>query len=220
MKNNKKILLLTISVMSLCFVFYILNEIQNMRHVQNALHEIISDLQEKDNFYTNNFEISNKMNGLFIPDVSYIDNDRQEKIAKLAKTRPVLICMYKISCSTCSKDEIIQMQNVFKDITDVTYILCSLFIKRELYIYTRQNKINIPVFGIAQNSFDWIAEEDNKTYFFVLHPDMKISHIYISDIKYPELNRQYLEGVKRFFSELDNTVFIKENFTDHDCDDH
>jgi hypothetical protein len=57
------------------------------------------------------------------------------------------------------------------------------------------------VYYIDNDSFSWKIEELYKPYCFVLHPNMKISHIYVPNKDYPELNKQYFEGVKRFLSE-------------------
>jgi len=219
MKKNKTILLITISACSLVFVFYTLNKMQNLKHVHNTLMDVYSDLQRKEEFYYHNYKLGYRMDGLSA-DISYIDYSHSKNISELSKNKSVLVCMYKITCRACGKDELNEMYDVFKDYSEAVYILCSPLIQRELYIYTKQNQINIPVFSILSDSIDWIAEEYNKTYYFVLHPNMRISHIYFPDKQYPELNKIYLEGVKRLLTEWSNDNIMEDKHNDHDCSDH
>ena len=193
---------------------------QKIKHLHRSLSDSYADLQSKEAYYYNNLKTGYLMDGLTAPDISYIDDFHEKKIAELAKYKPVLICMYKIECRTCGKDELNELQNVFKDVPETAYILCSHFIKRELYLYAKQHRIDIPLFGILLDSFDWTAENYNKTYFFVLHPDRKISHFFFPDIQYPEFNRQYLESVKQFLSAYHHEVVLEDRHTDHDCCKH
>ncbi|MDR1743292.1 MAG: hypothetical protein LBR48_05660 [Dysgonamonadaceae bacterium] len=63
------------------------------------------------------------------------------------------------------------------------------------------NKIDLPLFRISQNAFNWIAEDYDNPYYFVLHPDMTVSDFYIPDKAYPELTQQYLSNIKKLLSE-------------------
>ena len=195
-KNYKITLLIVCCIVSLFFVFYSLNKMQEMRHIQSSL----SDLQIKEDFYSNNFKIGCLMSGAYAPDISYLEEVHEIKISELAKDRPVLICLYKTECSACDKVELKELHYIFKDIPETVYILCPHFIKRDVYVYTKKNNINISVFGISSDLFNWIAEEYNKLYYFVLHPDLRISHFYFPDKQYPEINKQYLELVKSYLS--------------------
>ena len=73
-------------------------------------------------------------------------------------------------------------------------------------IFKNIQKIKIPTYFIPSDTLNWKAEESGKPYYFVLHPDMKISHIYVPDKNFPEQNKHYLEGVKRFLSEKDAII--------------
>ena len=204
MKNDKTTLLIVSCIVFLLFVFYFLNKMQSMRYVQSSLTDLISNMQIKEDFYSNNLRTGYLMNGINAPDVSYLEDVHEKKIVELAKDKPVLICIYKIECSMCEKDELKELHSIFNDTIENienVYILCSNFIRREVYVYTKKNHLNISVYGISPTgSFDWIAEEYNKPYYFVLHPDMRISHFYLPDKKYPIINKQYLEGVKSYLS--------------------
>jgi len=63
------------------------------------------------------------------------------------------------------------------------------------------NNIELPIFKIPQDAFNWILEDYGKPYYFVLHPDLTVSDIYIPDNAFPELNKQYFERVKKLLSD-------------------
>ena len=220
MNKNKTYLLMTLCTIASLFLFYILNEMHRMRNEKNSLN---TELQRKEEFINNNFKTGCLMDGLHAPDISYIEDNHEKKIAGLAKNKPVLICIYKNECSACGYGELNEIHDIFNDDSAMLYILCSVFIRRELYIYTRNHKINIPVFGLMSDPVNWIAEDYNKPFFFVLHPNLRISHIYFSDRQTPDLNKLYLEGVKRFLSDYDHETVLENNHSgndDHDHSDH
>ena len=84
---------------------------------------------------------------------------------------------------------------------DYIKVFCSFTNERGLRLLINKHEVKLSAFLIPFNAFDWPAEESHEPYYFVLHPNMKISYIYVPDKKYPELNKQYLEGIKRFLSE-------------------
>ena len=63
------------------------------------------------------------------------------------------------------------------------------------------NQIELPIFRIPQDALDWEIEEHNVPYYFVLHPNLTVSHIYIPDKYFPELNKNYLESIKIFLKD-------------------
>lgn len=200
MKNVKTKILLIGCILLLLLAFYLLNQNQKAMQVQSTLSGFITNLQAKEDFYRTNFKIGNDMNGLYASDIVCLENYHAKKMSELVKEKPVLICIYKMECSSCAKNELNELQEIFRNNLESVYILCSHIIKRQIYVYAKEQKINIPILGISPDSFKWEAENYNKPYCFVLHPDMKISHVYFPSKEYPDLNKQYLEGVKRLFN--------------------
>lgn len=201
MEKRKITLLTTACIILFFFSFYLLNKNKKTDRVQSNLTNLVSDLQIKQDFYYHNFKIGSEMNGLYAPDITCLENHHEKKISELGQGKPILICLYKIECSACDKNELKELQDAFKDTPESAYILCSHLIKRELYVYARKNQVKIPILGIAADLFNWIAENYDKPYYFVLHPNLKISHVYFPSKDYIELNKHYLEGVKRFLSD-------------------
>ena len=202
MKNiNTTILVIGIVIISfLCFYFP--NKIIEYKNINNNLYKITTNLQIKEEFHDLNFELNNKMTGLVAPNILCKENENNEKyLLELTKGKPLLICKYTyLTCNSCYEAELKLLNNVFIDNTNVV-ILCSDHTMRNFIIYKRKNEMNISIFSIKFYSFNWIAEKNINSYYFVLHPDMKISHIYVPNKEFPEQNKQYLEGIKRFLSE-------------------
>lgn len=199
MRNYKTKLLIACCIMLLLLSFYLLNQKQKSTLAQITLSNFVSNLQVKEDFYQTNFKVGNDMNGLYAPDIECLESYYTKKLSELVKEKPVLICVYKVECNTCKKNELNELQEVFQNIPGSVYILGSYLIRRQIYVYANEQQINISVLGISPDSFDWKAETYNQPYFFILHPDMKISHVYFPSKEYSELNKQYLEGVKRLF---------------------
>lgn len=120
----------------------------------------------------------------------------------MSKDKPVLIYWFsRESCYECYVDALMELEKeIQKEVSengDFVKILCSYETERELMILRRTYRFSLPIYKIPPNSFNWTAEERNVPYFFVLHPDMKISHIFVPDRENPEFSRQYLESMKR-----------------------
>lgn len=88
------------------------------------------------------------MNGIYAPNITYLENYHSKKLSELAQGKPALICIYKIECSSCEKNELNELQEIFQDNLESVYILCSHIIKRQIYVYAKEQNINIPILGI------------------------------------------------------------------------
>ena len=174
-----------------------------MKHTNKSLTNLYSQIISKEVFLRYNFELNNKMSGLTTPDILYSEYRKEMKhLSEVVKDRPLLI--YRFTSSNCNKCYIEDLQNLqmqFSNNYDIVSALCSHRNERDLLILLKTYSIELSVFLIKHDSFNWIAEEEFKPYYFVLHPNMKISHIYVPDRNFPELNKQYIEGVRRFLLE-------------------
>ena len=203
MKDKKTTLIITLCVIILFLCFYLANKITEMKHTQNSLSEFTVNTQMKEDFYYINFDINNKMTGKIAPSIACVEPNKGEfLLSELVKNKPVLIYRYtNKNCDPCYVAELKLFHKEFSDY-DLVRVLCSYFTENEFVTSKRINKIKFPIYSIFFDAFDWKVEEYNSSYYFVLHPNMQISHIYIPNREYPELSKQYLEGVKRFLSEL------------------
>ena len=205
MKNIKTLLLIiAISVILFLTVFF-LNIITERDNTLTHLRNFTVALQIKEEVYSFNTEINNKMTGLHAPYISYTKSDdlsKENSLSELVKNKPLLIYRYSdVNCVSCYENEIKTLQESFSDLLESAVILCSYQSDRDLRTFRRLNIIKLPLYCISFDAFTWTVEDYGNPYYFVLHPNMKISHIYVPDKRYPELNKQYLEGVKRFLLE-------------------
>jgi len=202
MKDFKTISLILVSVI-IFLLFYFPNKITKMKHTQDILSEFTSGSQIKEEFYNFNFEINNKMTGLTSPDIICKENKTDEvKLSALVEKKPLLLYRYAdINCNTCYEAELKALQEEFSESPNLVSVICSYRVDQEFIVFKKINKIRVPLFRIDPDAFSWDVENYLNPYYFVLHPDMKISHIYVPNKVFPELNKQYLEGVKRFLSE-------------------
>ena len=144
-----------------------------------------------------------QMTGLIAPDVLCEEWKNETKpLSELVNLKPLLIYRYtELHCNTCYETEIEALKEEFSDTSNLVSIICSYHIERNFTLFKRMNEIKIPLYRIAMDTLKWPAEKYSNPYYFILHPDMKISHVYVPNKAYPEINRQYLKSVKSFLSE-------------------
>ena len=191
----------------LFLVFYFQNKITEKDKAYEFLFELTGELQTKVNLYNQNFEINNKMAGQKAPEIT-ISGTKGDKskfsLSDLIYKYPVLMYRFRytdIYCASCYESEIKELQTEFSDTPELACILCSFNNDRDLTVLKKINVIILNMYRIPFEAFDWDVEKNGKPYYFVLHPDMKISHIFVPNNKYPEYNKQYLKAVKSFLSE-------------------
>ena len=204
MKDFKIILLVLLCNVILLLSLYFSNKISEMKQTQKQISEFASKIQAKEDFYSINFVFNSKMTGIIAPNILCTeDNKKDEKLlSEIVKNNSVLIYRYvDTNCNVCYEEELKNLQKGFADAPQLTTIITSYQSDVKFKFFRRNNKITFSLYRVIPNAFNWNIEDHNKPYYFILHPDMKISHIYMPDKDYPELNKQYLEGVKRFLSE-------------------
>ena len=209
-KDIKSLLLHLSCVIILFFVFYFPNKISEMNKSKKQLITFLADKQMNEDFYYFNIEINNKMTGVKVPNVNFIgeENDKSvQKLFDLMINKPLLIYRFgEIKCNSCFETEIKELQREFDDNPSLVCILCSYWSNLEFHNFKRFNRINFPLYRIDKDAFEWEIENNGNPYYFILHQNMKISHIYVPNKAYPELSKQYLEGVKRFLSDKDKKL--------------
>ncbi len=203
MKDIKKLLLIVLCIIVLFLCFYFPNKIVEIKHAHGSLSEFVADVQMKEEFHQLNFELNHKMTGLIAPDVFCAKNGNDgELLSKMPDNRPLLIYRYTHkSCTPCYVEDLEMLQSAFSDNVELLRVLCSYQTERDFVVFKKIHQTKLPAYHIPVHAFDWTVENYEKPYCFVLHPDMKISHVYVPNKVYPAFNKQYLEGVKRFLSE-------------------
>jgi hypothetical protein len=122
-------------------------------------------------------------------------------LSELVKKKSLLFLRFTHNnCVPCYEAEMQRAQDTFRDQPELVTFLSSYYSIDNFSALTRQNKVMSNIYHISFDAFDWIMEEHNKPYYFVIHPDMRISHIFIPNSDFPNISQQYLKSVKRFLS--------------------
>ena len=194
----------TIIIISLCFIvlfssFLFLSVIKKMNRNQDFIAEYTKKAQVREYFFSSNFEINASMTGSIATDISIKSQEEQVSLSAMAKDGPLLIFRFlESSCKPCNIDLLTQIQTELLDNVSFVRMFCSINTERELLIFKNTYNIILPIYMIQPKPFDWILEEENAAYFFVIHSDMKISHVFKPNKDFPEQNKLYLESIKRF----------------------
>jgi hypothetical protein len=167
--------------------------------VQLFLLDYSSNLHAKANFLQHNSDFNSRISGETVSDVL---RDEKYPLSELIQSTPVLI--YKIidsSCIPCNEaifEKLLELHDMFKGYSQSVVILSTYHTKRRMRNFSADNNIVFSTYYIHNESLNEILEEIGESFFFVLNPGLRISDIYIADKQFPELNRQYLESIKRF----------------------
>ena len=146
------------------------------------------------------FDLSKAMTGKKAPDIICVTRDDDEKyLSELFNGNPILIYRYTEvgGCRPCYERQIRLIQDIFKNIPQRVAILASYDSTIDFLISIRNKTAKTSIFYIPSNAFNWQFEQSGIPYYFVLHPCMRISNIYVPDEREPELSRRYLESIKR-----------------------
>ena len=197
MKDIKTVLLFALSGIILFLVFFFPNKIIQLKNTQSLIIKNVADTQSITDFYHSNFDLNQKMLGVIAPDFLCKEYLTEEiLLSGMVKEKPLLIFRFKEqSCTPCYIEELNTLQQILTENKDYVKIFSSFSNFRSLMILINKHDITMSTYLIPFDAFDWPAEENDKPYYFVLHPNMKISHIYVPDKVFPELNKQYLEGI-------------------------
>jgi hypothetical protein len=203
MKDIKNTLLIIACVVILFQYTYYKNKLLGFKQVQQNLTGLLSSIQIKNEFYELNCKFNYKMNGLKSPNFICKGHKNEEKLlSQIVKDRPLLIYrQVDKQCNSCKLEDFNSLFEFIKNDTIPVTVLCSLFQKRNIDILIKQKKIETSIYGIPSHVFEWDLDDGENPYFFVLYPDMKISHIYAPNKSYPEMNKAYLESVKRLLAD-------------------
>jgi hypothetical protein len=145
-----------------------------------------------------NREINKKESGKLMP---LVDNTESSIFSE--RKKPTLILRIKETyCSSCV-DEEMKMANLFKDVLKDDFCIMvsqssSRFIKR-LFLKSR---MELPYEEIPFNLLsDFEFEKFESPYYFLLHPDLHISNIYVPVKELPKLTVEYIEDVKKLIKD-------------------
>ena len=197
--QNKTALFILLFFAGITLLFFMLN--RQMETEKNR--QLREQLEMEKSFNGMNEELNNQLAYTTVSDVIIVDTLLQEySLSTLVSKKPVLVFRYSgLNCGTCYGAEIISLQNIFSPEDRQIAILSSYNDKRHFISDRKDARIEFPFYLIPQDAFDWILEEYGTPYYFVLHPDLTVSHIFIPDIVLKDLNKQYLERIKCYLSD-------------------
>ena len=200
MKRRNFLILIVLAFLACISIYFFIQNrqiaIENDQNLQEK-REKIAEIKKM------NDELNEKLSKIVIPDIIGVDGDSvSHHLSDLVSLKPKLIFRYsELHCSYCYDAELALLKEYFPEEEQNVAILCSYQQRRHFLDFISKNDIKLPIYRIYQEAFDWTLETYGTPYYFVLHPNLMVSHIYIRNNDFPELNRQYLRSVKRFLSE-------------------
>jgi len=196
---KKTVALLITFLLSVTSLFYAFNrqtKIEYERLKRKEMEKVLDLNQINENL--NKQLAFSAIQNIVIEDVEA----NQHSLSDLVLLNPVLIYRFSESnCGICYETELAWLQVFFAEDKQKAAILSSHKDRKYFVSFKRINRIELPIFRISLDALDWIVESYKKPYYFVLHPDLTVSDIYVPDMAFPELKKQYLEKVKKFLSE-------------------
>ena len=198
--NKWKILSFVLFLTSTSLLFFVLNQKETFRSQFKSFVDGYSEMIDTFIFYKTNYEFF-KLTGEKTNDVVCKHNNDSILLSKLINQKPILIFSFSDkTCNSCIDELLIYLQKFFFREYDKIMILSSHKNDMNYYMFLQSNNIRFPSFQISYDAFEWIHADFSEPFFFLLYPDMKISNIYVPNKAYPEMNKQYLEGIKRLLN--------------------
>jgi hypothetical protein len=168
---------------------------------------------KKKAFLKQNKDLNEKLVNVSVPEIVCQDDSSEYKLFDLASKESILVYKYsELNCNACFEAELATLHEVFEAENDKVVILCSYWKKKHFTIFKKVNNIKLPIFRIPQDAFSWELEDYGVPYYFVLHPDGRISDIYVPEKIFPELNRQYVENTKLLLSKQERKSVSANRF--------
>lgn len=137
--------------------------------------------------------MNNKLTGSLLPTSMFISDS-----VLLKRNKPIFV--FRISeqqCDMCIDHEMFIIKEMLHEMRDRIVVIGSFsMIENYKWRIISDTYLSIPL-----DSFPLKTETYNKPYYFVLDSNLRISNIFISDIEYETLTRDYLQGIEGILSE-------------------
>jgi hypothetical protein len=191
MKNNIKWIIL-LTVICLTGVLYIINYLQGSKGSTNEIE-----------LYKLGKSLNDQFSGRIAPDIVCRDSTKHTvNLSDLIAGKKTLIYYYsELHCSSCYEKQLELLEKSFSETTYPVIVLASYSSHRHFSVYIKNTPYNLPVYQIEHKVFDRFVEDRGTPYCFVLNPDMTAAYFYIPN-DYPEINKQYLERIKKLLSDF------------------
>jgi hypothetical protein len=125
------------------------------------------------------------------------------KLLSLANRHPILIYrFYETNCVSCINDNITILKTLFDEEDERIVLLASYTYDRNIYVFKVQNNIKWIIYNIPFNSFNWLTKYNMNSYYFVLHPNNKLSDLYLAEGIISESSMLYLKKAKNIIHEI------------------
>lgn len=163
-----------------------------------ALHPYSNDwAKDSTSLEALNYKINLESMGLQIPEgIALHTGDTLAAWAK-RQERPTLVFRFcEDHCGMCIDHELYMLRKYMNDYADDIVFLAS-YSKNLFPKIGTIKKIRHLMYNVDREALNWPIEGFSAPYYFVVHPDGRVSDFYLPDKGYEESGRQYLEGVKR-----------------------
>lgn len=149
-----------------------------------------------------NFTKALDVEGIRIADL-YMESDSGKVSLHAFIAKPMLIFRYfDNNCSPCIRTENKLIKEYAGDISDRILFIGSFQSYHALQAYNRANEINFTSLLVAPDQqLSWEPDTHRGPYYFVLYPNGKASHFFMSVPEYTSYTKIYLEGINRLLTE-------------------
>lgn len=173
-------------------------QIVNKRNHREVI--TIYECKEEDQLQLDNFKFSNHDTGRKMPDCLLFDKVFLSTLIE-RRDRPVLVLRIKESnCGVCVDNAISLLEKHFNEMDDRIIILSSWSSMSEKTY--RMRKKRFCMYNVSPTLLEDLQVDNDETpYFFLIHPNMKISNTYRPEKAFNELTNQYLENLMNLLSD-------------------
>jgi hypothetical protein len=189
----------------LSFVFYLMNN-----KLSNAF---VSEINSEDSYFQKmNDELNSRLSGSQIDNIICMDSVQNTfLLSEIMEHKSTLFFYFsEYNCNTCFEGEIRLLQSFYTNGHFHVIILCAFELEDSFKIFLTINQVHVPIYRVKQEALKLQLDDYGYPYYFLLNPELIVSDIYIPNKSSPELNKIYLEKIKKYFSMIIRIMSIKK----------
>lgn len=186
-------LILILITISCSFFLYLSNN--KLEKKQQSIREFENDI------CLVNYELNISNSGVKIPDMQLFFDSLSNIMS--SRKKPILVLRIKgYYCNTCIDSEFKSMEKMPEELKNNTYLFVSNLSRRLLKQSLKKHNLNLAHEEIPLNILEkYNFEKHEYPYYFLLHEDMRISHIFIPDKQFEDLTIRYFNSIKRWIQD-------------------
>ena len=168
------------------------NEASSKKHQMQSLPDSAS-------YMMRNFARGLNVEGTTLNDVPLYREGKNTSLHKLVEEPTLVFRFFEANCEPCIREEISALQKSMDTLSGKVLLVGSYATYKGMRAFLTANQLNLfPAYHMSPvDSLECEPERYESPYYFILYPEGKASHFFMSVPEYINYTQRYLGGMKR-----------------------